>query len=378
MTNKIVLVMNYPADRQESMLRFGETLFAALAGTGLNVLAWQPPIIFGKLPGFLPKRTMKWLAYIDKFGLGALSLLWLRLRNPGAIWHVVDHGNAMYAGLLPAGRTLITCHDCIAIEDAFIGRTGQKIGRFGRVFQHLICSGLRHVRAIACVSQTTADDLVRLVHPDTARIRIVYNGLMQSLCLPEPDEAVRKLRLLGVDGERPFIFMIGSDLRRKNRLNALRCFDLLRADKTVPEFQLVFAGKPMAGENRAAADVSPWREDIIEIGRIDNSTLAAAYRHAAVVLFPSLAEGFGLPIIEAQTCGAALVTSRRQPMAEIAGDGAVLVDPENPVEMAACILQAHAEGDILRRKGLANAQRFTLEKMLDGYLSIYRTLGETE
>lgn len=374
MERTIILILNYPADRQESMVRFGGTMHRLLLGTGAPIITWCPPYFWGKLAAAGPRWGAKWLAYADKFGLGALSLLWLRLRRPGVIWHIVDHSNAIYAGLLPAGRVIITCHDCIAIEDALFGRTGQAVGRLGPLFQRWISRGLRRAGAVVCVSKATANDLARLVHPNPRRVRVVYNGMIQQLTVPEHAEAMDLLKKHGIECDRPFIFMIGSDLRRKNRHNVIKCFDLLRANSETPDFQLVVAGKPMQGENRTAADASPWRHDIVEMGNIDSATLAAAYRYASVVLFPSLAEGFGLPILEAQSCGAALVTSRRLPMSELAGDGAVLVNPEDPEDIAAGVLQAHAESNALRQRGLLNARRFDPDKMLKGYLDTYRFL----
>ena len=356
------------------MLRFGETMHRLLLGTGAPVIAWCPPFILRKLVSAGPRWGAKWLAYADKFGLGALSLLWFRLRHPDAIWHIVDHSNAIYVDVLPAAKVLITCHDCIAIEDALFGRTGQPVERLGPLFQRWISRGLRRAGAVVCVSEATANDLVRLVNPNPRRVRVVYNGMIQQLAVPEHVEAINLLKKHKIECSRPFIFMIGSDLRRKNRHNVLKCFDLLRASSETPDFQLVLAGKPMQGENRAAADASPWRDDIIEIGNIDSATLAAAYRYASVVLFPSLAEGFGLPIIEAQSCGAVLVTSRRPPMSELAGEGAVLVNPEDPADIAAGVLQAYAESNALRQRGLLNARRFDPGEMLKGYLDTYRFL----
>lgn len=376
MMDKIVLITNYLPDRQESMVRFGTTMRDLLVHRDPNrIIFWRPPEIFRKLSRVLPDRAIKWLAYVDKFGIGALLLLWTRLRTPNAIWHVVDHGNALYTFLLPPNETVVTCHDCIAIDDALHGRTGQKVGYFGPLFQRAIMTGLQRAGAVACVSRATADDLVRLAGPESIQVDVVPNGMVQTLSPPPRDDAMHLLRRAGIDVTRPFLFMVGSDLRRKNRLNVIQSFNLLRANGMAPPFQLVFAGKPMQRENRAAADHSPWRADIIEIGNIDVTTLAAAYRYSSVVLFPSLAEGFGLPIIEAQLCGAALVTSRREPMTDIAGDGAVLVDPEDPADIAAGVLRALAEEDRLRQRGLANVGRFSPEKMLEGYLRIYRKLG---
>lgn len=374
MSVKIVLVLNYIADRQESMIRFGETMRDLLSRHGIRHHAWHPPRLFHMLSPWLPGRFSKWLAYADKFVLGPMSLIWLRLLHRDAIWHIADHSNSVYAFVLPRGRVLVTCHDCIAIEDAMYGRTGQKVGRFGPLLQKWISAGLSRSALVACVSRATESDLLRLVKPVPDEIRVIHNGTVQDLSVPDRDQARALLETRGVDGSRPWMFMIGSDLRRKNRLNVIECLNRLRSDASAPPFQLVLAGKPMEGENRAAADASPWTADIIEIGRLDNETLASAYRNASVVVFPSLAEGFGLPIIEAQACGAALVTSRREPMIEIAGDGAVLVDPEDPSDIALGVLNAYEAGEALRGRGVLNAEKFSPERMFEGYLSAYKKL----
>ena len=375
-----VLVLNYAPDRQESMLKFGRMLEDALRQTGCRVSTWEPPRLCAGLAAHLPAAASKWLGYVDKLVLGPLSLLVRRMRQPGVIWHVADLSNAVYAWCLPAARLVVTCHDCIAIEDALArtregNRTGQRIGRMGPLLQRWIVAGLRRARRVACVSRATAADLLRLVQPRPEHVCVVYNGMVQVLPVPEPVVAKPLLAALGIDGRAPFVFMVGSDLRRKNRANAIRAFDILCMAGDHPGLQLVVAGAPLAGENRALADASSWRSQIVEAGKLEAVALAACYRYADVVLFPSLAEGFGLPIIEAQACGAALVTSARAPMDEVAGDGAILVDPEDPAAIAAGVRQALAEGECLRGRGEANAARFSVAAMRDGYLSLYAALA---
>ena len=376
---RVILIVNYGPDQQQSMLKFGQTLYGALQATGCRVETWESPRAFAQLALMLPAKLHKWSGYLDKLILGQITLVAKRMRHPGAIWHVVDHSNAVYAWCLPKARLVVTCHDCIAIDDAlartpFGKRTGQPVGAMGVWLQRWIAAGLRRASKVACVSSATAADLERLVRVRPDRTCVVYNGMVQDLVVPDRDEAMRLLVAMGINVDADFMFMVGSDLLRKNRANAIRAFDLLRAEGAYPGLQLVVAGAPMLGENQALADSSAWRGDIVEVGMLGSDALAACYRYADVVLFPSLAEGFGLPIIEAQRCGAALVTSARAPMDEVAGEGALQVNPEDPAAIASGVRQALAESGSLRERGIANAARFSVEAMRDGYLSLYRSL----
>lgn len=375
-TQSVILVANYRPDRQESMLKFGSALYSGLLAAGYCVSLWEPPRLLARIALWTPGKLGKWLGYIDKLVLGSIGLLATRICHQRAIWHITDHSNAVYAWLLPTKRLVVTCHDCIAIDDALNGRTGQRIGWFGPLMQRWIAAGLRRARVVACDTKATAADLERLVHPKPGRTRLVLVGMVQQLDVPVGSAKDELLDAKRVGPRDAFIFMVGSDLLRKNRANAIRAFDMLRANAAMPLLKLVIAGEQMGGENLALAKESKWSNDILQLGKLDSPTLAAAYSRATVVLFPSLAEGFGLPIIEAQSCGGALVTSNRVPMSEIAADGAVLVDPDDPAAIAAGVQRAIAEGDSLRARGRTNAARFSAEAMRDGYLAVYRELQD--
>jgi len=91
-----------------------------------------------------------------------------------------------------------------------------------------------------------------------------------------------------------------------------------------------------------------------------------------MLLFPSLYEGFGWPIVEAQSCGCMVVTSNREPMQEVAGGAAILVDPEQPEEAAAGIAAGWPRRDALRAAGLLNVQRFGRQEIMGGYEMFFK------
>lgn len=370
----VVLILNYREDQQESMLKFGYALFTALQETPLKVSKWEPPRLFSRFLRVNNSRFGKWFGYCDKFIIGYLSLLAFRLLHPHAVWHIVDHSNSLYAKVLPQGRTVATCHDCIAIDEAFTGRTGEKVGRFGRRFQMMIAAGLSRCTVIACVSEATAADLRRLIAAKAAHAVVVHNGLLAPYRLVDEDTANRRLHAAGIPTDKSFIFMVGSNLIRKNRLGAIAIFNAFRHMYPDRDYRLVIAGLPWSTEVANAAKVSAYTQDIVEAGRLTDDALEAAYSRAAVVIFPSLAEGFGLPVVEAQACGAAVVTSNINPLPEVGGAGALYEDPRNPAKFAEAIYQATVSDHPLRIRALENVKRFDTAVWATRYVEIYRSL----
>ena len=130
------------------------------------------------------------------------------------------------------------------------------------------------------------------------------------------------------------------------------------------------AGKPLSREMRDYIHAQAFAESVTERTQLTNEQLRALYSRAAALVFPSLYEGFGLPIIEAQACGCPVFTSNRAPMTEVGGEAACYFDPARPEDAARVVAERLARPEAMgamRAAGLENVQRFTLEKMLDGY-----------
>ena len=105
---------------------------------------------------------------------------------------------------------------------------------------------------------------------------------------------------------------------------------------------------------------------------VSHEELRALYARSTALLFPSLQEGFGWPLIEAQACGCPVFTSDLEPMNEIGGPGACYLDPRNPEAMAEAIEHAAGRLEEMRTLGLENAQRFSAAQMMANYLAAYR------
>jgi glycosyltransferase involved in cell wall biosynthesis len=110
----------------------------------------------------------------------------------------------------------------------------------------------------------------------------------------------------------------------------------------------------------------------VEAVGLSNEHLQALYSCALATLFPSLEEGFGWPILEAQACGCPVVTTDRRPMNEVAGDAAILINPARPEAAARTIADALRDTTRMRADGLQNAASYTMERMLEQCEALYR------
>ena len=139
---------------------------------------------------------------------------------------------------------------------------------------------------------------------------------------------------------------------------------------TVRSLRLVMVGKPWTTDMRRFILENEMSNVALELTGVANEDLRALYSTASMMLFPSLQEGFGWPIVEAQACGCPVATSRRGPMDEVAGEAAVYIDPENPESAAAILNRALENMEGRRESSIANAARFR-SGMIDNYLLLY-------
>jgi hypothetical protein len=173
----VLLIGNYPVDRQQSMQRFATMMLQGLVAAGIPVEIAAPAPVFGRLFG-IGNFLGKWLAYIDKFVLFPRELR-MRLRQRAAVVHICDHSNAMYAGYAGKTPVVVTCHDLIAVRSALGEELHCPVSFTGRLLQHWILRSLRHADAVICVSNATRDDADRLVsrNQPSPKLETINNGL---------------------------------------------------------------------------------------------------------------------------------------------------------------------------------------------------------
>ncbi|MFW6296727.1 MAG: glycosyltransferase family 4 protein [Halothece sp.] len=365
---KILLVSNYLFDNQQSMQRFAQMLETGLTQFGHEVRLLRPKPVLGRLKPS-SQGLGKWLGYLDKFILFPPAL------KKAIAWadivHICDHSNAFYTKYLQNVPHLVTCNDLLAIRSA-LGEIEENQTKWtGRQLQRMVLNGLNKAERVACISEQTRQELLRLsdLHPqDVSRI---YMGLNYPYKPMDETEAKKRLTALSVPLNVPFILHVGANHWYKNRIGVLKIFHSVLEKHSDENLYLVMAGSPFTGTMRNYIKNHNLTNKVIELIGVPNEDLQALYSTAKALLFPSLQEGFGWPIIEAQACGCPVFTSNRPPMTEVGGDAAIYIDPELPKDAANQIIDSFPKLDSLKEVSLANAEKFKLETMISKYLNEY-------
>jgi glycosyltransferase involved in cell wall biosynthesis len=361
---KLLLVGNYPADDIKSMQAYAQMLLRGCRDAGVDVELTTPrSVLLSRSKE--PVGVSKWIAYVDKFIIYPLFLSRMAKRFDRT--HICDHSNGMYLFWLPPMKSSITCHDLIAIQAARGMIGGWHTGPSGKLFQALILRGIARARKIICVSDLTRTDLIGLRPDLTERTTVIHSGLHSEFA---PNSRWREvLDSYGFDFLRgkPYFLHVGSDHPRKNRVAAARIFAELSKFPAFAASHLVLVGPPPNPEmSQIIADTAVGsRVHSFQNAPLD--LLNALYSGSQGFIFPSLNEGFGWPIIEAQACGCPVFASDISPMPEVGGKAATYIDPGDTVRAAETIASADFDG--MRRAGLENAARFKVEEMIRDLLA---------
>jgi glycosyltransferase involved in cell wall biosynthesis len=271
--------------------------------------------------------------------------------------------------------TVLTVHDVIP----FTFR--EAMGFFRNVF--LYKPGIRQAcrlnSMIATVSEFSKQDIVKKVGVPADKIRVIPNGLREPL---EPDEKVNAdldERFGLKDG---FILSVGGIHERKNIIRLTHAFSRLVNQRGYPG-KLVITGSVSGAPYQikmkklcdAAVKETGMETKVVFAGFIPDEELDSLMRRAAFLVYPSLYEGFGIPILEAMKVGTPVITSNLTAMPEVAGGAAVLVDPYDIEEMVSGmsrLLQDNKFREELVRKGMAKASHYSWERTSEQYLGLYK------
>ena len=265
-------------------------------------------------------------------------------------------------------RMVTTFHDLFMMTGEY------STPEFRERFTALSRSAAERSDQIIAVSQFTADQVVELLGYPRGRISVVHHGV-DAMPAGRPGDAESLTKRYGISGD--FLLHVGAIQRRKNVERLVAAFERLDA-----RYTLVIAGTDGYGSEaiRARIAASRARERIRVTGYVDRATLQALYRAAAVLAFPSLDEGFGIPVIEAMSAGLPVVTSDRGAMREVSGDAAVLADPENTDALHDGLVRALTDQELrerLHRDGRMRAAQFTWQRAAERTLAVYRKVADS-
>lgn len=391
---RVLLIGNYARDGQESMQRFAAAMLEGLGRCGVDARLVRPEAFFGRLGSSSRHGLGKWLGYLDKFVVFPRRLRrelrsWMAAdastgRAATVVVHICDHSNAFYTRSLRDVSHVVTCHDLLAVRSAH-GEIPENRTRWsGRIFQRIILRGLNCARHVVCVSGATERDLRRIAHLPPAQVSVIPNSLNYGYS-PMPSAAATAsveeqcIRAKGSGPGSNFILHVGGNQWYKNRLGVLHIYErLVGLEKHAPS--LILVGEELTPEMDAFIREKSLANRIWRLSSCSNEELRALYSAAGALIFPSLAEGFGWPVIEAQACGCPVICSRAEPFPEVAGDGAVLVEPGDVQGFAEKLRQLLVDRELrlqLIERGTANARGFQPENMISAYLQCYAALART-
>lgn len=236
---------------------------------------------------------------------------------------------------------------------------------YSRWFHHFfVTRSCRWAKRIVAVSKNTKKDLIEMYQTPEEKISVSYNGFDAK----EENEKFLKAK------KENYLLYIGRLEERKNIKKIILAFERLKREQGY-KGRLLLAGKPGFGYKGIEAQIrkSKFKEDIEQLGFISDKRKWELLGHAQLFMFPSLCEGFGIPIIEAQSVGTAVITSNFGPMDEVAGDRDILVDPLDEkaiAKVAGVILFDKEKNSNVIKKGRKNVKRFSWEKCANGVAKV--------
>jgi glycosyltransferase involved in cell wall biosynthesis len=268
-------------------------------------------------------------------------------------------------------RTIVTIHDIIhLLYPEFLPN------RLAYVYaQRMIRRALNRSERVLTVSHTTRRDLGRYFELGMERIAVIYNGVEQAFreILPQ-DVRVGRLAELGVS--EPYLLFVGNPKPHKNLDRLLEAYALAQGQRPFAAPLVIVGNDPDAGVRiRLRADHLGIADQVKVLGRVDDQSLPVLYQGATLFLYPTLYEGFGLPVVEAMASGAPVVTSNSSALKEIAEGYAHLVDPLDVEAMAEAIGYCMAEPDhrsSLAKLGKKRAEQFSWRETAVRTLEVYQ------
>jgi glycosyltransferase involved in cell wall biosynthesis len=245
---------------------------------------------------------------------------------------------------------------------------------------HRLLSGLvRQADAIITISHSSQQDIVEWLGADEAKFEVIANGVDSEFFTPLQDHELVEGRhcLERLKVKSPYLLNIGANVPRKNKVNLIKAFEILKQRHRVPH-QLVLAGGARLDDAcQKAIETSSARDHILNIGYVSDIDALRLLQQADVFVFPSTYEGFGLPPLEAMSCGTPVAMSNTSALPEVGADAAVYFDPLDPEAISESIV--HLLSDQTRRRecitsGILRSRSMTWTSNAQKTLAVYKKL----
>lgn len=318
-----------------------------------------------------PQNTI--LVQPDNFWWQAFKSLWRSYR----ITRMAEKAELdIYHGLsheLPLGiqqtaiKSVVTVHDLIFMRYPEFYQPADR-----KIYRSKLEYACREADKVIAISRQTKNDLVDYLSLNPGKIEVIYQAINSIYFEATPPEELKQTQSqLKIPGR--FMLTVGTIEARKNLESILKAMQL--DDDGLP---LVVVGKSTPYLDSLQTQIQVLKDKLIFLHQVTDRELSHLYQLAELMLYPSVFEGFGLPVVEAQACGCPVITSKAGALPETGGDGAHYVEAQNADEINQGIqeiVQNKAYRDELIRKGLQNAQRFTPQNYAQQLMQFYTQLA---
>ena len=284
----------------------------------------------------------------------------------------IVHGTDHFVYPNPKSRNIMTIHDLTFVKYP------NYVPTIVKTYLDRIKNCLKFTDAIITFSENTKRDLVELLEIDPDKIYITYQASRYHKDYLSNQQIADLKVSVSYDFSKPYFLFVSTLEPRKNVIGLIQAFNYLKQHYKI-EHQLVLIGQtgwkyqPIL----EAINQSPYRAEIHHLNYLTDDLVALFYTQAEAFIYPSFYEGFGLPVLEAMTLGAPVITSNSSSLPEITGNSALLINPNDSMELADAMLNVVRDRvlrDNLIVKGKDQASKFSWEKTAQATLNVYRSV----
>ncbi|AWG22205.1 hypothetical protein FFWV33_12110 [Flavobacterium faecale] len=382
-----IVIFTHPSFlSHQSMPRYANMLKTGMEARGHQVVFWSPSARFYKLSK--SSSIKKWMSYVDQYLIFPIEVrLKLRKEAPNTLFVFADQALGPWIPLVSNRKHIVHCHDFLALKSALGQIPENPTSSTGKLYQRYIRKGFSKGKNFISISQKTEQDLKQFHLGAIELSRVCYNGLSRTFNVLDPFESRASMSIkLSIDASQGYIMHIGGNQYYKNRKGVIAIYDQWR-NISSHKLPLFLIGELPSEELLTKQQQSSYKEDIHFICNLEDNYINIAYSGAACLLFPSLDEGFGWPIIEAMASGSPVITVNKAPMNEVGGTAASYIEPmpTNTDRMKAwttasatvveALINQTDKNRISRiEKGIQHIQQFTMDYALDRIEEVYKEL----
>lgn len=351
-------------------------------GHSVEVLTAQPWAY--KLPA--PAKLKKWLGYIDQF---IVFPIWMRSRlgkvSSETVFIFTDQALGPWVPVVAKRSHVIHVHDFMALKSARGEFHQNPTSWSGKLYQNMIRRGFNHGKRFISVSKKSQSDLQGFLTAPAEESITIYNGLNFSFRCMSKDEAHAAFSDAGLElPSTGFLLHVGGNQWYKNRIGVLEIYAAYIKNTDTAKPLIMVGANPTKQLTDKANEINKSKKGSVQfIVTPPTEVVCAAYSMAGAFIFPSIAEGFGWPIIEALACGCVVLTTNEAPMTEIGGACATYIPNIDSFETVntwasecAAILESTLSkkdyvSETARAARIKHALSFDLDKTLDEYEAAY-------